>query len=180
MTFGEMTKKELQEIIDSWENMPLVISYIWEHPESMDILLGIATDDTQSRNWRAMYLVDQIHDQYPELVLPYFPKMTKFLLSTKNSSKKRHLLKLISSHDVPEKDLVVLLEFCIQEFTNAAEPVAVRVHAMQILYNIALKEPDFAGELIDLIENEIEYHGSAGIANRGWKLVNKLRSLSKT
>jgi len=174
-----MTKKELQEIIYSWENMPLVISSIWEHPESMVILLGIAMDDTQPKNWRAMYLIDQIHDKYPELVIPYFPAMSNFLLSTKNSSKKRHVLKIISSHDVPEEDMAMLLEFCVQEFTNAAEPVAVRVHAMQILYNIALKEPDFAGELIDLIENEIEYHGSAGIANRGWKLVNKLRSLSK-
>jgi len=175
-----MTKKEFQEIIHSWENMPLVISYILEHPDSMDILLDIAMDDTQPKNWRAMYLVDLIHDQHPELVLPYFPKMTKYLFVTKNSSKKRHLLKLISSHDVPDEDLALLLEFSIHEFTNAAEPVAVRVHAMQILYNIALKEPDFAGELIDLIENEIEYHGSAGIANRGWKLINKLRSFSKS
>jgi hypothetical protein len=175
-----MTEKELQEIIHSWENMPILISYILEHPDSMKTLMAIAMDDNQPRNWRAMYLVDLIHDQKPELVLPYFPRMTKFLLSTKNSSKKRHILKLISSHEVQEDDLVLLLEFSIQEFTNAAEPVAVRVHAMQILYNIALKEPDFATELIDLIENEIEYHGSAGIANRGLKLINKLRSLTKS
>jgi hypothetical protein len=140
--------------------------------------LKIAMDDIQPKNWRAMYLVDLIHDQNPELVLPYFSKMTEFLLSTKNSSKKRHLLKLVSSHDVPDEDLVLLLEFCIREFTNAAEPVAVRVYAMQILFHIALKEPGFANELIDLIENEIEYHGSPGIASRGWKLINKLKSLS--
>jgi hypothetical protein len=173
-----MTKKELEEIIHSWENIPLVISYIWEHPDLMDILVGIAMDDTQPKNWRAMYLVDQIYDQYPELVIPYLPAMTEFLFLTRNSSKKRHVLKIFSVHEIPEEKMAMLLEFCIQEFTNAAEPVAVRVHAMQILYNIAQKEPGFAGELIDLIENEIEYHGSAGIANRGWKLVNKLRSLS--
>jgi hypothetical protein len=173
-----MTEKDLQEIIHSWENMPLLISYVLEHPDSMNILMDIALDDTQPKNWRAMYLIDLIHDQNPELVLPYFPKMTNFLLSTKNSSKKRHLLKLISSHEVPEENMVHLLEFSIQEFTTASEPVAVRVHAMQILYNIALKEPDFANELVDLIENEIEYHGSAGIENRGLKLINKLRSLS--
>ena len=175
-----MTKKELQEIIHSWENMPLVISYISEHPDSMNILLDIAMDDTQPKNWRAMYLVDQIHDKHPELVLPYFPKMTKFLLVTKNSSKKRHLLRLISSHNIPEEDMALLLDFSIQEFTNAAEPIAVRVYGMQILYNIALKEPDFAGELIDLIENEIEYHGSAGISNRGVKLVKKLKLIAKS
>ena len=70
--------------------------------------------------------------------------------------------------------MAVLLNFCLEVFTNAAEPVAVRVHAMQILYNIAQKEPDFSGELIELIENEMEYHGSAGLASRGKKLLKKL------
>jgi hypothetical protein len=45
---------------------------------------------------------------------------------------------------------------------------------MQILFNIAQKEPDFSGELIELIEHEMEYHGSAGIASRGGKLLKKL------
>jgi len=178
-TTFQMTKKELQKIIQSWENMPLVITHCWEHPEATDILLSIAFDDSQAINWRAMYLFELIHYQHPELVIPYLPAMTDFLLTTKNSSKKRHLLKLISLHEIPEENVALLLNFCIQEFTNAAEPIAVRVHAMQILFNIAQKEPDFAGELIDLIENEIEYHGSAGISSRGLKLLKKLKSPDK-
>jgi hypothetical protein len=70
--------------------------------------------------------------------------------------------------------MALLLNYCLEVFTNAAEPVAIRVHAMQILFNIAQKEPDFSGELIELIENEIELHGSAGLASRGRKLLKKL------
>jgi hypothetical protein len=176
----EMTKQELQGIIQSWENMPLVITHSWEHPETMDLLLSIAFDDSQAINWRAMYLFELIHNQYPELVVPYLPAMSDFLFTTKNASKKRHLLKLISLHDLPEENMAFLLNFCIEEFTNATQPVAVRVHAMQILFNIAQKEPEFANELIDLIENEIEYHGSAGISSRGLKLLKKLKSQPKT
>jgi len=124
-----------------------------------------------------MYLVDQIHDIQPELVIPFFPVLNEFLLRTSNQSKKRHILRIFSIHEVPNENMALLLDFCIQELTNASQPIAVRVHGMQILYNIALKEPDFAGELIDIIENEIEYHGSAGIANRGTKLVARLRRL---
>ncbi len=171
-----MTRTQLQEIIQSWENMPHVIAHSWEHPETLDILLSIAMDDSQAINWRAMYLFELIHNQYPELVIPYLPAMSDFLLTTKNSSKKRHLLKLISLHEIPEENMAMLLNFCIREFTNAAEPVAVRVHAMQILFNIAQREPEFAGELIDLIENEIEFHGSAGISSRGLKLLKRLKS----
>ena len=174
-----MTKKELQEIIQSWENMPLVITHCCEHPESIDILLSIAFDESQAINWRAMYLFELIHNQYPKLLVPYLPVMTGFLLTTKNSSKKRHLLKLISLHEIQEENVALLLNFCIHEFTSDAEPVAVRVNAMQILFNIAQIEPDFAGELIDLIENEIEYHGSAGISSRGLKLLKKLKSTDK-
>jgi hypothetical protein len=83
-------------------------------------------------------------------------------------------LKLISLNDIQEENMAVLLNFSIEVFTNAAEPVAVRVHAMQILFNIAQKEPDFSGELIELIEHELEYHGSAGLASRGKKILKKL------
>jgi hypothetical protein len=100
--------------------------------------------------------------------------MTSFLMTTQNASKKRHLLKLISLNEIQQENMAALLNFCIDEFTNAAEPVAVRVYAMQILFNIAQKEPDFSGELIELIEHEMEYHGSAGIASRGGKLLKKL------
>lgn len=68
-----------------------------------------------------------------------------------------------------------MLDFCIHHFTTAEEPIAVRVHAMQILYNISETEPDFKPELIHIIEHELEYHSSAGIKSRGGKLLKKLR-----
>jgi hypothetical protein len=105
--------------------------------------------------------------------------MTSFVLTTKNSGKKRHLLKLISLNDIQEENVALLLNHCIDVFTSATEPVAVRVHAMQILFNIAQKEPDFSGELTELIEHEMEYHGSAGLTSRGKKLLKKL-SLTRT
>lgn len=124
-------------------------------------------------------MVDKIHEKHPELVVPYFPALTDFVLSTQNAGKKRHLLKLISLHDIPEENMALLLNYCTEVFSNATEPVAVRVHAMQILFNIAQKEPDFAGELIELIKQETEYHGSAGIRSRGQKIIQKLQEIRK-
>lgn len=169
-----MTKEDLEQVIRSWENMDLVIKHISDSTDSLDVLMEIAFDDSQDINWRAMYLFEKIHDKYPDLILPYLPAMTDFVLITKKSGKKRHLLKLISLHDIPEEKMAILLNFCIEVFTNATEDIAVRVHAMQILFNITQKEPDFTGELIGLIENEIEFHGSAGISSRGQKLLKKL------
>lgn len=172
-----MTENELYTLIQSWESIALVVQHISDFPENLDRLMSIAMNDQLDKSWRAMYLAEMIHEKHSKLITPYLPSMTNFVLTTQNASKKRHLLKLISLHDIPEERMADLLNFCIEVFTNAAEPVAVRVHAMQILYNISLAEPDFSGELIDLIENEIEYHGSAGISSRGRKLLKKLYEL---
>jgi len=162
-------------MIQSWENIALLVRYIADYPEHLDILMTKVLDDSRPEYWRAAWMIDKIHDRHPELVAPYLQTITDFVLITKNAGKKRHLLKLISLNSIQEENIALLLNYCFEVFTNTAEPVAVRVHAMQILFNIAQKEPDFSGELIELIENEIELHGSAGLASRGKQLLKKLR-----
>ncbi len=169
-----MNENELQSLIHSWENLNVIVCHISNHPEYLDMLVKIALDDNQSENYRAVWIVEKVHDLHPELVLPYFPVMTRFLMTTQNSGKKRHLLKLLSLHSIPEENIALLLDFSINIFTNTVEEIAVRVHAMQILFNIAQKEPGFTRELIGLIEHEMELHGSPGIRSRGRKLLRKL------
>lgn len=169
-----MIENEVKILIQSWENLAILVRYISDYPEYLNLIMDKVLDDSQPENWRAAWMVDKIHDLHPDLVLSYLPVMTEFVLITKSVGKKRHLLKLISLHDIPVERMAILFNFCFEVFTNATEPVAVRVHAMQILFNIAQKEPDFTGELINLIENEIELHGSAGIASRGRKLLKQL------
>ncbi len=174
-----MNENDVRTLLQSWENLALLVRYIADYPECLDIIMDKVFDDSEPENWRAAWMVDKIQERHPDLVVPYIPAMTSFVLKTQNSGKKRHLLKLISLNDIQEENMAVLLNYCIEVFTNAAEPVAVRVHAMQILFNISQKEPDFAGELIGMIEHEMEYHGSAGIASRGKKLLQKLYSGAK-
>ena len=169
-----MTENELLELLQAGENIPLITQHIAAHPELVLYLMSIALTDGPDTTWRAVWIADRIHEHHPELIVPYLPSMIDFVLKTSDPGKKRHLLKLISLHDVPAEKMALLFNFCFETFTHATEPVAIRVHAMQILFNIAQKEPDFTGELINLIENEIELHGSAGIASRGKKLLKKL------
>ena len=174
----ELSDYELLAIIQSWENLALVVKHIEDHPEHLDVLMKLALDDSEDRNWRAAWMVDKIHEKHPELVIPYLPVMADFVMTTHSAGKKRHLLKLISLHELPQDKMGELLNFCIDTFTSAHEPIAVRAHAMQVLYQIALAEPDFATELIELIQQEMEYHGSAGISARGRKIIQKLLQLT--
>ena len=96
-------------------------------------------------------------------------------MSTKDGSLKRHFTRILSRYDIPEDYIVVLVNKCF-ELLLPSEPAAVRVFAMQVLFNIAIQLPDIKGELISVIENMREEGGSAGFINRSGKLLQKLRS----
>lgn len=168
-----MTQRELVELLDSWENINLLIREACSSPKKLGMLIEIALNNPNQKSWRAAYLVDKIHDDFPELVQPYLPEMVRKLKTEKNLSKKRHFLKLISMNEIQEKNIGFLFDFCMETLTSE-EPIAVRVHAMQILYNISEKQPELKPELLAVIQHEMEYHSTAGIISRGKKITRKL------
>lgn len=171
----KMTEQELYDVLDSWENIELVSKELMADPREFEILLGLALKHPKQRSWRAAYLVDKIHDEKPEIVRPYLPLIIDKLKTENNASKRRHWLRMVSANEINEEHFGFLFDYCIGVFTSGKEAVAVRVHAMQILYNISEKEPDLKPEVLQLIEHELEQNSSAGIRSRGKKLVIKLR-----
>jgi len=169
-----MTEQEIFEHLDAWENIEIVAASILNDPAQFTTLIQLALNDTRQKSWRAAYLVDKIHDENPELLQPYIPMLIGQLRTEKNASKRRHWLKLISMNALPEEHIGFLFDYCIEIFTSGSEAVAVRVHAMQILYNISELEPDLKPEVLQLIEQEMEFHPTAGIRSRGKKLATKL------
>lgn len=169
-----MTKQELIDLINSWENIPLLIKEVGSHPELFAKLIDIALNNPEKRSWRASYLADLIHDNFPELLKPYIEKIILKLKTEENSSKKRHFIKLLSMNAIPQQHIGFLVDFCLETLGSAKEPPAVRVHAMQVLFNISENEPDLKPELLAIIEHEMEYHSTPGILARGRKLAKKL------
>ena len=170
-----MTKEELLELIVSWENLPYLLCEITKTPEYYLMLMEIALYNRNKKSWRAAYLIDKINDNYPILLNPFLNEMIDQVKIEKSHSKKRHFLKLISQNELPPEQQGFILDFCMKTFTSAKEDLAVRVHAMQVLYNISEKEPELKPEILALIEYEMENHSSAGIVSRGRKLAEKLR-----
>ncbi len=171
-----MTKEDLIELLDSWENMEIMVKKIINNPNYFRLLLDIALYNKEQKSWRAAYVVDKIHDITPELLLPFLDEMTLQLKEEKNSSKKRHFLKLISMNTIAKKHQVFLVDYCLITLKSDKEPPAVRVHAMQILFNISENEPELKSEILAAIEHEMRYHSTAGIISRGSKLAKKLRN----
>ena len=169
-----MTRDEFYKLLESGENVRILTDFLLEHPNQIDQLVDIALNDPRKGMWRAMWIIDKIHEKSPKLIRPHINRMIEAIESISDDSKLRHLLKIISLNKIPQQHLSFLLEYGINELTNAERPVAIRVHAMQILFEISKQEPDFKQELIQLIEHEMEYHATGGINSRGKRLLKKL------
>ena len=170
-----MKKAEVIEMINTWENLNFYIQQLSHHPEHLLPILEVAFDDSKQENWRAAYLIDKLADVNPELIRPYLGSFVNALKTTQNNSKRRHYLKLLSQYPIQTEHIDFLFNHCLDLFTTDKCPIAVRVHAMQILFEISEIEIGLKPELVQIIENEIDLHPSAGIKSRGRKILQKLQ-----
>ncbi len=171
---SKMTKEELLEMIVSWENLPHLILAITSHPEKILMLSEIAFNSNHPKSWRAAWIMDKIHEKAPELIIPLIPQMIRQIKTEQDEGKKRHFLKLISMGNISPEEQGFMFDYCLKIFLSGKEPLAVRVHAMQILFNISETEFALKPEVLAIIEHEMEYDSSPGIISRGKKLAKKL------
>jgi len=169
-----MNEKNIKELIVSRENIDLLSTYFINHPREIRKLMKLITDEKRSEYWRAAWIADKINARNSGLISPYLPLLYKALKSSQNNSKLRLLLKITSQHPISKQQQGFLFDICLRIFTTPVYPAAVRVHALQNLYEVSQMEPDLKHELILIIENEMELHSTAGIKSRGRSLLYKL------
>lgn len=138
------------------------------------IYLLIFSDDPRLA-WHACWIVDKASEQCPNLLNDKITQLIKTLLFTQDRSIKRHLTRILCRSQIPD---VLLGDLVSRSFDllQPAEAVAVRVNAMQLLFNITQYQPDLKGELASVLEMLLEEGGSAGFVNRSSKLLKQLRS----
>ena len=131
--------------------------------------------DNQRLAWHACWIVDTASEDFPDLLADKVPEIIEGLLSTKSGSLKRHFTRILCRYPIPEKYLGVIVNRSF-ELLAPSEPIAVRVFALQLLFNIAQHLPDLKGELISVIESLMDEGGSKGFINRSTKLLQQLRT----
>jgi hypothetical protein len=170
-----MKKEELIEFLENWENMSLLFDSREQALIHFPSLMEIAMEDNGRINWRASWAADKINESIPGIAADWIPKLTESLPGLAHKGKKRQYLKLISLYPIAERNESFLFDFCMDKLAAENEDVSIRVYAMQILYNISEKEPELKEELLQIIEQEMEYRPTPGILTRGKKLASRLR-----
>jgi hypothetical protein len=170
-----MTKAELIDFLENWENMSLLFNNREQAEFHFPMLMSISMEGNARVNWRASWAADKINEIIPGIATDWISKLTDALVGLDHNGKKRQYLKLISLYPISESNESFLFDYCLEKLTSETEDVSVRVYAMQILYNISEKEPELKEELLQIIEQEMEYRSSPGILTRGKKLASCLR-----
>lgn len=151
----------------------LVAQSISENPEMVEELWQFCISDSEY-SWRATWILDKVYDITPDLVRIYIPQMIELIPKLENESKKRQFLKLISLEPLPSNISGEFINHCFDLLISSISAIAIKVYAMQVLYNFSLQEPDLQNELTLIIEEGME-NGTAGYCSRGRKILKAMR-----
>ncbi len=163
------------EGLSSKGHIDSIKSIIMQKPELIDETFELALTGPERPAWHAAWILDGITDEKPQLASPYISRIVRSLDGLKTDGQKRHLIKLVIKLPLPE-DEVLLGMLCKTGFDwleNTCLPVSIRVHAMQLLFELSKKYPEIKQELHDLIIMQID-EASAGFKSRAMKILPHL------
>lgn len=168
-----MHLKELFANETSRANTDYVKDIIYQKPQLYKELFALVLKNEEPYSRRAIWVFDSCDEELMGVAKPYLPKLINHLDTFDHDGMKRHALRILSRHEIPEDQTVKVLDFCFRMLT-LFEAAAIKVHAMQILYNISQKEPGLKPELLSAIELAVQ-EGTTGVKNRGNRMITKLR-----
>lgn len=166
--FREILNKNSKEVAT------YVIESIVANPSRMEELMECFFDENLRISHFASWPVGMIADRNPELIRPYLERMLLNLETPHHDAVIRNTFRTFQNIDVPEELEGLAFEKAFEFLANPQNAIAIRVFAMTVCGNIALKYPELKHELVAVIEEQMPY-GSAGFKNRGGKVLRSLQ-----
>ena len=171
-------KMELRSIIldeTSRATTDFVIGFILKKPGLLKELVDLIYLKEEPVSRRAIWVLDLLGEEQPEMIEPFINIIIENLSLKGHDAYKRHSLRILSRHEIPELYEVKLYDYCLAILTGN-EAVASKLHAMNILYRFVEMLPGIKHEVAAAIEIGIE-GGSVGLKNIGNKTLKKLEKL---
>ncbi|MEZ4776945.1 MAG: hypothetical protein R3D00_27470 [Bacteroidia bacterium] len=168
----DIKEEILQE--HSKEQMRRVADYIGDDPQRVAEMMNIFFHGESKECQRIAWVVSIVGEKYPQRIVPYLPEMLKNLDNPVHDAVIRCTVRFMETLDIPEPLMGEVADRCYAYLQSPQVPVAIRVFAMTVLYNISNTWPELKPELMLIIETHMPF-GTAGFLSRGKKLLHKLR-----
>lgn len=152
-----------------------IIRYVGTDKKRFRDLMNIFLKGTYRQVQWAGWPLSDIVRKHPEMVIPYLKPVLKSLdKKGMHTAVKRNVMRLLQFIDIPKGVAGLAFDKAFGLFMDTTEPIAVRVFSMQVMADIATKEPELKTEVILAIEEHLPY-GSTALVNRGQRLLKKLK-----
>ena len=162
--------------IPSGVGRDLLIQEVIKSDSHFNTLLQLALHEKDPLAWRASWVLDGSDEYKPGLALNYISTIVKALPAVESRGSLRSLLRLLSRHDIPADEQGVLIDLCFSYLVSELYPLAVKAHAMMIIYNHVLIYPELKGEFIAVMEDQAD-NNSVGFKTRARNLIKQMEKL---
>ena len=162
--------------IPSGVEKELFIREVGDSREKFNTLLDLALHEKDPVAWRAGWILDGSDEQNPGLASHSISKIIQRLPGIESTGTLRCLLRLLCRYPIDEEDQGVLIDLCFDFMVSEHYPVAVKVHAMQLIYNHALIYPELKEELVMVIRDQA-VNNSVGFKSRGMRIIKQLEKI---
>lgn len=169
IVFRDLLDKENSKKIAS-----IISDAVVAKPERMDELMDLFFDKDLRTCQRAAWPVGLLADKNPKLLEPYIKRMLDNLDSPHHDAVIRNTFRTFQETDFPAELEGIAFDKAFDFFLEINNAIAIRVFAMTVCGNIAMKYPELGQELIPVIEEGMP-HGSAAYRSRGNSIIKKLR-----
>ena len=169
ISFRDLLNKE-----NSKKMASLISDAVVDQPNRMDELMDLFFDEDLRICQRASWPVGLLADKNPQLLEPYLKKMLDNLDTPHHDAVIRNTFRTFQETDFPEDLEGVAFDKAFDFFLEVNNAIAIRVFAMTVCGNIAMKYPELGNELMPVIEEGMP-HGSAAYLSRGNSILKKLR-----
>lgn len=168
-----MDFKSLLTNFPSGAEKDLFIREVGNSKKKFGILLDLALDDHDPVSWRAGWILDGSDELNPGLAKDELSRIVRRLPAMKSSGTLRCLLRLLCRYPMDEDDQGILIDLCFRYMVSELYPVAVKVHAMQIIFNHVLIYPELKEELVTVILDQVD-NNTVGFMSRGMRIIRQL------
>ena len=125
---------------------------------------------------RSAWIVKMVADEQQDWVMPYLRRMLIYCKKPVHDAVKRNVMNILQNITVPDRLLGLAATVSFDLLLDVKEPVAVKVFAMSVLFNISLREPGLQTELRLIITEQMEFAKPA-FRSRGTKVLKQLEKL---
>ena len=171
-----MDFRSLLADIPSGIGKDLLIGEVVKSESHFNRLLELALHEKDPLAWRACWVLDGSDEKRPGLARKHISSIVKALPGLESKGTLRSLLRLLTRYNLPEEEQGLLIDLCFSYLVSEQYPVAVKAHAMQIIYHHVLLYPELKDELIAVIEDQAE-NNSVGFKARGSILIKQMEKL---